>query len=99
LVETIKGLFFKLLKTQAMKLLISAGLKMTGPIGVFVSFAIGKFSEYAWKILYKLGMKAKNSIETKVKVKEELKEYQEKINDEKSSAEDIKNSGRDFLTK
>ncbi len=99
LMEYVKGLFFKFIRTQAMKALIGAGLKMTGPIGVFASFLIGKVSEYLWKFLYKLGVKTKNAIDEKIETEKELKEYKEKINDEAAKPEDIKNAGRDFLTK
>lgn len=99
LMNYLKGLFFKVIRTQVIKALIGAGLKMTGPIGVFASFLIGKFSEYAWKFLYKLGVQSKNAIEEKIESDKELKEYKEKINDEAAKPEDIKNAGRDFLTK
>lgn len=92
-------MFFKFIRTKIINALIGLGLKMTGPIGIIASFFIGKFSEYAWKFLYKLGVKSKNAIEEKIESEEELKEYKEKINDEAAKPEDIKNAGRDFLTK
>lgn len=99
LVVYIKGLFFKFIKTQAMKALVSAGLKVTGPIGMIASIAISKFSKLLWKVLYKFGVRKKNQIQEKLETQEELKQYTEKLNDPKSTPEDIKNAGRDFLTK
>jgi len=80
-----------------MKALIGFGLKMTGPIGVFASFFIGKFSEYGWKILYKLGFKAKTAIEEEIKSQKDLKEYEEKIHKPDATPENIRDAGRDML--
>lgn len=99
LVAYIKGLFFKLIRTQVMRLLISLGLKMTGPVGIFASFVIKKLSEYLWRIVYKLGIKTKNSIEEKIETAKEQKEYEEKIHKPEAKPEDIRDAGRDFLTK
>lgn len=99
LVVYIKGIFFKLVRTQAVKAIISAGLKMSGPVGIIANIVIGKLSKIAWEILYKLGVKYKNQVDEKIQTAKELKEYKEKISNENSTPEDIKNAGRDFLTK
>ena len=99
LVVYIKGLFFKFVKTQAMKVLISAGLKVTGPVGMIASIAISKFTKMLWKVLYKMGVRQKNQIEEKLETAKEFKENDEKINDPNATPEDIKNAGKDFITK
>lgn len=99
LVVYIKGLFFKFVKTQAIKAAISAGLKVTGPVGIVLNIFISKAAKAMWKLLYKMGVRKKNQIQEKLETQEELKQYTEKLNDPKSTPEDIKNAGRDFLTK
>ena len=99
LVVYIKGLFFKFVKTQAMKAMISAGLRVSGPVGIIASIAISKFTKMLWKALYKMGVRKKNQIQEKIETAKELKEYEDKINDPNAKPEDIKNAGKDFITK
>lgn len=99
LVVYIKGLFFKFIRTQAMKAMISAGLKLTCPIGIIASVIITKLSKVLWKLLYKIGVRSKNSIKEKIETAKEKKEYEEKIHKPDAKPEDIRDAGRDFLPK
>lgn len=97
LVVYIKGLFFKFVRTQALKAAISAGLKVTGPIGIVLNIAISKAAKVMWKILYKIGVRKKNQIDEKLETAKELKEYEKDL--ESKNPDDIKNAGKDFITK
>lgn len=98
-----KDLLQAFLKSQLIKavtsLAIKYGLKVSGPIGLFLSIFSGKISKWISDMAYKLGVKVKNTLEENKETKKELEEYEKKINDHAATPKDIKDAGKDFLTK
>ncbi len=92
--EVIKQIFFKVGNSFIVKLLIRAGLSVTGPVGWIASFFIDKILKKAWVYV----MRGWNWISEKRETKKELKEYDDKINKPDATEREIKDAQKDFLS-